>query len=62
MTIDREADHPSVRPFFVNHEGKKTLTVDVGPSIYGVDYEWFFKERKKILKAHYLELDYTGAK
>ena len=61
MTIDREADHESVRPFFVNHEGKKTLTVDVGPSIYGVDYEWFFKEMSKQIKANINKPDYTDA-
>ena len=62
MTIDREADHPSVRPFFVNHEGKKTLTVDVGPSIYGVDHEWFFKKMsEQINKANINKPDYTDA-
>jgi len=61
MTIDREADHPSVRPFFVNHEGKKTLTVEVGPSIYGVDYVWFFKEMSGQIKANINKPDYTDA-
>ena len=61
MTIDREADHPSVRPFFVNHEGKKQLTVEVGPSIYGVEYEWFFKEMSKQIKANINKPDYTDA-
>ena len=61
MTIDREADHPSVRPFFVNHEGKKTLTVNVGPSIYGGDYEWFFKKMSEQIKANINKPDYTDA-
>ena len=61
MTIDREADHPSVRPFFVNHEGKKTLTVSVGPSIYGVDYEWFFKEMSGQIKDNINKPEYTDA-
>ena len=60
-TIDREADHPQVRSFFVNHEGKKTLTVRVGPSIYGVDYEWFFKEMSGQIKANINKPDYTDA-
>ena len=61
MTIDREADHPSVRPFFVNYEGKKKLTVTVGPSIYGVDYEWFFKEMSGQIKANINKPDFTDA-
>jgi len=36
-TIDTHADHEDVRKFFVPHEGKKQLTVNVGPSIYGVN-------------------------
>jgi len=42
--IDKNAKKPEVRKFFVEHEGKKTLTVVVGPSIYGVDYSWFFDQ------------------
>jgi len=61
MTIDREADHPSVRPFFVNHEGKKTLTVRVGPSIYGVDYPLFFKQMSGQIKANINKPEYTDA-
>ena len=61
MTIDREADHPSVRPFFVNHEGKKKLTVEVGPSIYGVKDEKFFKEMSGQIKANINKPDFTDA-
>jgi len=42
--IDKHANTPEVRKFFVQHEGKKDLTVTVGPSIYGVDYSWFFTQ------------------
>merc|ERR1719427_420995 len=42
--IDKHAKKPEVRKFFVEHEGKKDLTVQVGPSIYGVDYSWFFNQ------------------
>ena len=28
----------------MQHEGKKPLTVYVGPSLYGVDYNWFFDQ------------------
>merc|ERR1711874_188270 len=37
------AKESAVRKFFVSHEGKKQLTVNVGPTIYGVDYDWFFQ-------------------
>ena len=61
MTIDREADHPSVRSFFVNHEGKKRLTVAVEGSIYGVDYESFFKQMSGQIKANINKPDFTDA-
>ena len=45
----------------MNHEGKKTLTVDGGPSIYGVDHEWFFKKMSEQIKANINKPDYTDA-
>merc|ERR1712013_934141 len=42
--IDKSSAKPSVRDFFVSHEGKKQLTVKVGPSVYGVDYAWFLNQ------------------
>ena len=60
MTIDREADHPSVRPFFVNHEGKKELIVEVdGNSIYGVNYPWFFKQMSGQINENINKPEYT---
>jgi len=44
LAIDQNSTNESVRKFFVSHEGKKTLTVNVGPSIYGVDYAWFLDQ------------------
>ena len=44
VAIDKNAKDPEVRKFFVQHEGKKTLTVEVGPTAYGVDYSWFFDQ------------------
>ena len=40
------------RNFFVQHEGKKELTVVTGPSIYGTDYAWFFDQMAKEIKAN----------
>jgi len=42
--------NPTVRDFFVAHEGKKTLSVKVGPSIYGVDYSWFFDQMSQKIR------------
>jgi len=50
--IDKNATKPEVRQFFVDHEGKKTLTVGVGPSIYGVNYSWFFDQMAKEIEAN----------
>ena len=44
ISIDDNAHKNEVRNFFVQHEGKKTLTVFTGPSIYGTNYDWFFKQ------------------
>jgi len=45
VAIDANGEHPDVRKFFVAHEGKKKLIVNVGSTttIYGVDYDWFFQ-------------------
>merc|ERR1712227_663276 len=59
VAIDKNANHPDVRPFFVSHEGKKTLTVQVGPSIYGVDYEWFFKQMRSQISKNINNPEYT---
>ncbi|XP_032237160.1 uncharacterized protein LOC116618023 [Nematostella vectensis] len=43
--IDEKSKEEAVRKFFVDHEGKKTLSVKVPTlSIYDIDYEWFFSE------------------
>ena len=44
LAIDNNANKSEVRNFFVQHEGKKTLTITTGPSIYGVNYDWFFEQ------------------
>merc|ERR1719233_1296459 len=44
LAIDKHSTVETVRKFFVSHEGKKTLTVKVGPSIYDVDYAWFLDQ------------------
>ena len=59
MAIDKNAQDPSVRQLFVSHEGKKTLTVEVGPSIYGVDYEWFFQQMTGQISESINNPDYT---
>ena len=60
LAVDKYADHPSVKSFFVSHEGKKTLTVEVGtPSIHDVDYEWFFKEMSNKISENINKPEYT---
>ena len=49
--IDDNSQKQSVRKIFVNHEGKKTIGVRVDdPSIYTVDYNWFFDQITKGIK------------
>ena len=58
-TIDTHADHEDVRKFFVPHEGKKQLTVNVGPSIYGVNYDWFFNAMTEQITKNLNNPEYT---
>jgi len=44
LAIDKNSKKKKVRKFFVEHEGKKELEVKVGPTIYGVNYSWFFEQ------------------
>ena len=60
LAVDKYADHPSVKSFFVSHEGKKTLSVEDGtPSIHDVDYEWFFKEMSNKISENINKPEYT---
>ena len=46
--IDKNAEKESVRKMFVDHEGKKTIEVEVPyTSIYSADYSWFFDQIAK---------------
>ena len=45
----------------MNHEGKKRLVVDSGPSIYHTDYNQFFGEMSRQIKANINKPGYTDA-
>jgi len=62
VAIDQQSKSEEVRKFFVDHEGKKTLTVEV-PEIspLDVDYSWFLDEmtqkiQENIKTPNYVEL------
>merc|ERR1719347_82128 len=57
--IDKEAKHPSVREFFVSHEGKKTLTVKIGPTVHGIDNESFFQQMIYLISQNINKPEYT---
>ncbi|XP_015749524.1 PREDICTED: uncharacterized protein LOC107329342 [Acropora digitifera] len=49
--IDRNAQQESVRKMFVDHEGKKSITVAVDDlNIYTVNYSWLFDQMAKGIK------------
>ena len=51
--IDKHSKLDEVRKLFVEHEGRKTLQVDVpSNNIYDVDYSWFFEEMSKKITAN----------
>jgi len=59
LAIDDNAKKTSVRDFFVAHQGQKTLSVKVGPSIYGVDYSWFFDQMSQKIRENIKVKDYV---
>jgi len=59
--IDKRAKNEEVRKFFVDHEGKKRLKVNVSTGPLNVDYSWFLDQMTKqieenIKTPNYVEL------
>ncbi len=48
QAVDKHAKKQTVRDFFVSHEGKKQLKVNVGPTIHHVDYNNFLDRLLKL--------------
>jgi len=46
LAIDKNSKKDEVRNFFVQHEGKKTLKIDVS-TVVNIDYTWFFDQMSK---------------
>jgi len=44
LAIDSNSEKDSIKDFFVDHEGKKELRVELGQSLYTADYAWFFQQ------------------
>lgn len=45
IPIDYNSNKESFRKMFVDHEGKKTIEIQVNdPIIYTVNYSWFFAQ------------------
>ena len=62
LAIDKNSRKESVRKMFVNHEGKKTLQVDVpSNNIYDVDYSWFFDQMSKKITENVKVPEYVDA-
>ena len=57
--IDRHADDQAVRDFFVSHEGKKPLTVEIGPTLEGINNEAFFDEMISQISENINKPEYT---
>ena len=58
--IDRHADDQAVREFFVSHEGKKSLTVEVGPTLEGINNEGFFRQMISQISENINKPEYTN--
>ena len=59
IRIDRHAKDPAVRQFFVSHEGKKQLTVEIGASIEGINNEEFFQQMTSQINENINKPNYT---
>ena len=57
--IDKVAKEDLVRQFFVSHEGKKTLTVVIGPSVSGINGESFFQRMISEISKNINKPEYT---
>jgi hypothetical protein len=60
IAIDEHSKEEKVRTFFVNHEGKKRLTVDVDDTC-GIDYEKFFREMTDLIQSNIKIQGYVDA-
>jgi len=58
--IDKHAQNPAVRQFFVSHEGKKQLTVFIGPSVRGINNERFFQDMTSQITENINKPEYTS--
>jgi len=44
QVVDEKGDLPDVRAFFVAHQGKQEIKINVGSTLSGVDYSWLFDQ------------------
>jgi len=51
LAIDNNSKKEKVRAYFVNHDGKKRLTVVVDPT-FGIDYAKFFREMTDLIQSN----------
>jgi len=59
LAIDNNSNKESVRDFFVDHEGKKELRVELGQSLYTADYTWFFQQMTNQVDANIKKKEYV---
>lgn len=48
--LDDHGDVEAVRNFFVDHEGKKQININVGPTLSNIDYSWLFTQFSSEIK------------
>merc|ERR1712244_53423 len=58
--IDKHAEDPAVRKFFVSHAGKKQLTVFIGPTVQGINNEGFFQAMISQITENINKPEYTN--
>lgn len=58
INVDKNSKDPKIRKFFVSHEGKKQLVVQV-KSLGGTDFNWFFSQMTDLVKENINRPDYV---
>jgi len=59
LDIDKTSKEREVRDFFVSHEGKKELVVDLGTSVYTANYSRFFNDMTEKVGENIKNPNYT---
>ena len=59
QAVDDNGEKDKVRKLFVSHEGKKEISIDIGPTLSEIDYCWLFSQFSSGIKANIKSPEYA---